>query len=217
MFQNEKSRKWLFGVIVAVITILAFSLVMIIIDSRKSATLDILVAPSSATIKINDQKYENGTYRFEPTTLSYEISKEGFSTKSGTLELKDGETVKLYMYLIPENGSLDWYLKHEDDQMILNSIGDAEAHRDSTAYLLANPVIQALPIIYANYDENWDYTEFRVDGGTFENCTKDFCLKITDTTGGNYENAVKKIREAGFDPQNYEIIYEYKPIVELER
>ena len=54
-----------------------------------------------------------------------------------------------------------------------------------------------------------------IDGGMFDGCEGTFCLKITDTTGGNYERAIQMIKEKGFNPDDYEIIYENKPITPL--
>ncbi len=187
-----------------------------IIMSKPNATLDILVTPLSAKILINDEEYSNGTYNLEPGEIMAVISKDGFTSQEIKLDLVEGETTKLYTYLLPADGSFDWYLNHEEDMMVLNTIGDAIAYEEGMSYIEKNPIIEILPIIYADYDKNWNYTEFRVDGGKFDKCEKAFCLKITDTTGGNYEAALGLIREKGFDPEDFEIIYEYKPITPLE-
>ena len=33
-------------------------------------------------------------------------------------------------------------------------------------------------------------------------------MKITDITGGNYDDALDLIKNNGFNPENYEILYE---------
>lgn len=73
-----------------------------------------------------------------------------------------------------------------------------------------------LPLIYAKYDQNYNYSEFRIDAGKFKKCKRNFCLKVTDTTGNNLENAKQLLREKSYDPLDYEIIYKYKPIQALE-
>ena len=213
---NKRIKVWVYASAAVFIVVVIIAIVFAILESRKSAALEILVAPLSAEVKIDGKSYKNGTYRFEPGEVNVVISKEGFRTEERTLKLEPNTKVKLYTYILPLDGSFDWYLEHEEDAMILTAIGDAEADADSTLYLEKYPIINVLPIIYANYDENWNYTEFRIDGGMFENCERDFCLKITDTTGGNYEKATKLIVENGYEPNKYEILYEYKPIVPLE-
>ena len=140
---------------------------------------------------------------------------EGFESKEEKIVLEPNTTTKYYTYLMPTDGSFKWYLEHEEDMMILNTIGDAEANVNATNYLEKYPIVDALPIIYANYDKEWNYTEFRVDGGKFNECKEAFCLKITDTTGGNKDSALKMIRDKGFNPEDYEIIYQYEPILPL--
>lgn len=90
------------------------------------------------------------------------------------------------------------------------------AYEKAKTYSEAHPIIAKLPIIYAHYDANYNYTEFRIDGGEFSGCKTNFCLKVTDTTGGNYDAALEKIREAGFNPDDFQILYEYTPIVPLD-
>lgn len=214
--EKEKNRKNL--MIIAVVGFLLFSVIAIIlaiIDGRKSATLDLLVAPSSATITIDGKTYKNGTYRFVPGEIKVIISKEGFKTEEKTVALEANVTTKLYTYIMPIDGSFEWYLQHEDEQLLLNTIGDNEASEASASYLEKYPVVNELPIVYANYDKEYNYTEFRIDGGMFDGCKKDFCLKITDTTGGNRDAALEMLKKRGVDVDDYEIIYEYVPIEEL--
>ena len=77
------------------------------------------------------------------------------------------------------------------------------------------PILNILPIIYANYDENWNYTEFRIDGAISAECDNEFCIKISDTTGGNYETALDLIRQKGYNPSDYKIFYTETPIQTL--
>lgn len=215
---NGKVKDKKFTILIGVGAVIIFVALVIlsIVIIRPVATLDILVAPTSAQVMINGKEYSNGTYTLSPGEITAVISKDGFEGKEIKLELIQGETAQLYTYLLPADGSYDWYLDHEEDMMVLNTIGDARAIEESASYKKKYPAIEALPIIYAKYDENWDYTEFRIDGGDFDECEEDFCLKITDTTGGNYEFALSLIREKGFNPDDFEIIYEYKPIEPLE-
>ena len=214
---ESKKRKFrlIFGSAFAMVCIILVSIIFIIIDSGKNATLDIIVSPLSAEIKIDGKEYKNGTYQFEPGEVEVEITKDGFTSERKTILLEPNKTTKLYTYLMPIDGSFDWYLNHEEDMMILNTIGDAEANADSASYREKYPIIEILPIQFVDYDKNWELTEFRIDGGMFDECEGTFCLKITDTTGGNYEKAIQMIKEKGFNPDDYEIIYENKPIVPL--
>lgn len=215
VYDGAKYRKWWYigaGVIAALVVILV---AVIIVRLQSRATLDIVVAPESAKVLVDGVEYENGVYRVEPGVAKVVISKEGFKTKELEVNLKAGETTKLYTYLMTMDGSYQWYLEHPEDQMILNTIGDGLAGAAAKDYLAKYPIVKVLPIIYANYDAEWNYTEYRVDGGEFDECKAEFCLKITDTTGGNYEAALMEIAERGYRPEDYEIVYQYKPIEDL--
>ena len=121
----------------------------------------------------------------------------------------------MYTYLRQTDGSFSWYQNHPDDGLLLTQIGDYLADQETSSYAKKYPIMEALPIIYANYDKNYNYTEFRIDGGKFDGCNSDFCIKITDSTGGNLDLAKSKIKDAGFNPDDFQILYEYKPIQAL--
>ena len=197
---------------IAVVTIAIISTV----QRNNSGTLDLLVAPTESNIIINGKHYHNGTHYLLPGTYTVDISMDGFTSKTFDISISVGTTTSLHTYLVQDDGSMSWYDSHPEDLSILTTIGDTEAIKKSQEYADKYPVIDAMPIIYAQYSDNYQtYTEFRIDGGSFSGCKKDFCLKITDTTGGNMDNALRMIREAGYNPDDYEILYEYLPIVPL--
>ena len=194
--------------------IITIVLVVVALSLKDTVEVEIKVAPASATVLVDGKSYQNGTFRISSGTHNIHIEKEGFTSKDYTFDT--GTNNKLYDYLLQSDGSYTWYLSHEEDALILTSIGDYEQNLKSINYNSKYPIIESLPIIYAHYDENYDYTEYRIDGGSFSGCNTDFCLKVTDTTGNNLESAKEKIREAGFNPDNYQILYEYTPIEKLE-
>ena len=212
-FKNPKIQR-----IILIILIVLIPIIILFTISYNSslATLDLLIAPKSSTIKINDKIYQNGEYKLKPGTYTVEISKKNFFTKTFTLNLKSNKTTKLHTYLEQTDGSYSWYLNHPEDDFIRTQIGDEEATKESEQYKKDYPIITVLPLIHAEYDDQYNYTEYRIDGGNFEECEKEFCLKITDTTGGNEENAKNLIRKNGYNPEKYEIIYDYVPIEPLE-
>ena len=205
-------------VLISIITFLTISILAVayaIFHSFKSSTLEILVAPESATITLNDKEIKNGIYHLYPGDYEIIIKKENFESKTFNIKLEKNETKKLYTYLLEKDGSYSWYINNRSDALLLNKIGAYESSISSSSYLESYPISKVLPIIYASYDESYNYTEFRIDGGFFDECEKNFCLKISDTTGGNYEAALEKIREKNFNPSDYKIIYVETPIVPL--
>ncbi len=86
------------------------------------------------------------------------------------------------------------------------------ANQQANQYREQYPIVSLLPISVVEVDkETYTMKEYRIDVGEFTDCKTDFCLKITDMTGGNQAAAHDKLRENGYNPDDYEIIYEYKP------
>lgn len=192
-----------------------FSIILLItaLNMRPSVEITLLVAPSSATTTIDGKTYQNGTFNIEPGEHQVHIEKDGFISQDFSFNTL--ATTKIYAYLKQQDGSYSWYQNHPEDSQILTQIGDYQADQEADLYAKKYPITQILPLIYAHYDENYNYTEFRIDGGKFAGCDSDFCLKITDSTGGNLELAKSKIKDSGFSPEDYQILYEYKPVQQL--
>ncbi len=70
------------------------------------------------------------------------------------------------------------------------------------------PVMESLPMVYEKYFNSYtEYVYFRIDGGEYEDCKEDYCLKITDFSGGNHDRALQLMRDKGYNPDDYEILY----------
>lgn len=68
------------------------------------------------------------------------------------------------------------------------------------------PITRSLPLTVEYYSNNYsDYVKYTIDY-SIENDTS-IMLKIIDYTGGNEQNARKKIGELGYDVEKFEIVY----------
>lgn len=216
MENSQKNNRKLLIIIIVALAILAgiITLIVMAVQYNQTTEIELLVVPTSATTTIDGKEYKNGTYRLSKGEHTIKITKEDFTPKEFTFNTND--TSKVYAYLEQSDGSMSWYLNHEDDALLLSQIGSYEAGIEETKYAEENPIITKFPIVYANYDENLNYTEYRIDAGSFAKCKSDFCIKITDTTGNNFDAAKNLLKENDINPENYEIIYEYTPITELD-
>lgn len=192
---------------------IAIIIIIATINMGQTKEIEILITPASATIKIDGKNYQNGTYKFKEGEHQVHLEKENFTSKDFTFNTSN--TDKIYEYLEQTDGTYSWYLNHEEDALLLTQIGSFNASVRALEFTKSHNAISKLPLVYANYDEHYNYTEYRVDGGKFSECVSDFCLKITDTTGGNLDAAKQKLKEQGINPDNYEIVYSYTPITPL--
>ena len=69
------------------------------------------------------------------------------------------------------------------------------------------PIISYLPETVEYYSDNYSsYTKYRIAYLLLDDNSR-IVLTITDYTGGNQEKALEKIKELGFNPNDYEIEY----------
>ena len=71
-------RTLIIAVAVFVAIAIIFSVYWVVIESPKTATIDIVVAPVSADVKVGNVRFNNGKHRIEPGTYDVGITKEGF-------------------------------------------------------------------------------------------------------------------------------------------
>lgn len=215
----KKRRLITLTTIISAIALIAIITVFLILDGKKSATVNILVAPSQATVKINGKTYKSRqTIKVEPGTKSVTLQADGFISQQFDLETTKNNITYLYVILQPTAENANWYDDHPEENNRLGIISDYLAAQEQAAYLAKYPIISVLPISVVDFDQKANtWTEYRIDYGKFDDCQSDFCLKITDTSGGNYEKALQEITKRGYDPTKYQIIYDYTPVEKINQ
>ncbi len=219
-YDSDKRRK----LIIFVASIIGFFIMVIIIillymsDARKTATLQTLIAPSFATITIDGKTYPvNQDIRLEPHHTTATISADGFKNQEIELDLITNEASEVVTFLMPNDGTLAWYEDRPKEFDLYQQVVQRQATIDGNDFLEEYPIANFIPYTYVDYNSATNvWTEYRLDIGKFEGCKRDICIKITDSTGGNHEHALNLIRKNGYNPDDYEIIYEYIPITPLE-
>ena len=208
MIDFIKKHKILISAITSVVIVILV-LIYVSIKMTFSASLDVLVVPTDATIMIDGEKFENGIYEnLAVGKRKVVISREGFDTSEFEIELKRDEKTRLYAHL---GGNQEWYdnLTDQTTLYLLDSIYEFEGQQQLKVIRAKYPIMESLPIVYEKYFNNYtEYVYYRIDGGEYEKCKTEYCLKITDFTGGNRDRALDLMREKGYNPDDYEIIYE---------
>lgn len=208
--QNDKRKTIIIGATIIAITVI-IPIILFILNLGKTATLQTAIAPSFATLTINDKKYKiNSDLKFEPGDYKATISADGFKTKEVDLTLQDHQTTQLALYLDPNDGNIKWYYDHPEEYTLFAIANDTKNTQEAESYVDKYPISKILPINVVEINPTtYAAKEYRIDLGKFDQCKADeFCIKITDRRGNNYEEALNMIRQKGFDPDDYEIIYE---------
>lgn len=190
--------------IVAIDIILVLVLILLnVIKSSKNAILDILVTPTDATVLVDGRQYNNGSYKFFPGPVEIQIKKDGFTTKTLSLNLAANHTAKLYTYLLTEDGSLEYYSTHSEDLYVLKQVSDSSI----TNYVSKLSIKDILPYKYAVTDASGKLIRFFIDVDT-KDCPSSFCLQAV-----NYRNSSKEfiqqtfLEKTGYNLNDYETYY----------
>lgn len=220
-FHNKYIKGFLLFDAVIVVAIVG----LIIYQNSKTSTISLNIAPIDATISINgDKKYHNGQYSFAPGSYKIEIAHDGLETKTFTVDLKSNTVTSITTFIAGANNNFEFY-EHKDNYdsyKKLESIASAEhnittdndtsAQNFITKYKQVLSIRDNLPLtgfIYSEPSVSASTGGYSIQSGRDnKKCDKSSCL-IVKYYGKDYEDAViKKIKEAGYDPTDYQIIYE---------
>lgn len=204
---NLKSKKTQFIIIATLFVILL--LIISIMSIRKriyDAKIDLLIAPSSTTIKIDGKDYKNGKHDISSGKHTIELSKDGFQSQQEEIEIKSGETFIYYNYLLGLDSFTNWYETHEDDSLLLESIIPALSEKNLKSLQNKYPLIKQLPINEEYYSKNYSILtkysiSYKIDS---EN---QIVIIVTYHTDNSKTAALEKITSLGFNTDDYQIEY----------
>lgn len=204
----KKSLPFIF--IPIIFLIVAF---FILFFNQKSATLKIHVAPTNAVVTIKNKTYKNNTeVSLKPGNYSVTISAPNFEPQTLDLSLARRDSIDLSAYLLSANSDFSYYETNANDLYYLRE------------YFHHHPDDEPLSSFLTSYDKNLSIHDilplYNIDSSTgdsyyifFEtslpNCSRLYCLKIGASSKPVAESALNALHSAGFNPDNYEIIYTY--------
>ena len=183
--------------------ILLFVVVIIATLMTKNAELILLVAPSTATIKLDGKKVESGSIKIRDGSHKLEISGDDLETKTIDFYIAKKETKSLNVYATSDDNSFDYYLKHDEEIDQLALVADDHAKEFVLDYKRSKTILDILPVVVSEKDGS--KTSTLTKG---EDCERSFCLKITDDNADLRQKMERKISDLGYDVIDYEIQYE---------
>ena len=194
--------------VVGVILIVIVSTYFVVMDKINSATVNVMVTPSIAKVKVGDRVLGTiGEYKIQPGEYIVEVSAEGFETKTGNLVAVADETVDIKMFLTPTDAGNDWYETHELDALILGEIKSAYALEALQALKDKNPILNQLPVEIDYYTDNYAKRIKYTLSYVLNEANDGFVITITDYTGGNRELAMARLKNLDADVSKYTIKY----------
>ena len=200
--QKNSKRTFLPGLIFVPIVFVLILVVIFTTLLSKNSELILMVAPSTATLKIDGHKVNNGTVRLRTGSHTLVISGDGFAEKQIDFEIAKHETKAINTYAGGENG-FEYYQKHDSEIDRLALVADDEAKVFINDYRQAKTILEILPLSTAK-----DYGTKSSTLSQGENCERSYCLKITDDNADLRKDMEEKIFSLGYDSGDYEILYE---------
>lgn len=188
--------------VIFVIAVIAI-LIAFIINIPKTATIEVIVAPSDAKILIGDKRYKNGTHKIKPGDYSVAVTRDDFSPYASEFTIGDGETKKILVCLNELNGNT-WYDEHKEDNETCRKAAELASEEYKKDKLTAD-VYSVTP--YSSYDDGFKIVAYEDKGG------KGTIIKITLLSCKEARrealkpNALEWLKKHNVDPDKYTIEY----------
>ena len=194
--------------------LLAFG-IYFVININKTATVEILVSPIDATVKIGQNTFSTKqTIRVEPGTYDISITRDGFYSYTGQIEAKKGKTSYVLECLSRVPESTINYNYDEYNKRCLN-ISDMEVDLEYADYLEKNTdkIYSLTPS--GSYSDGYKiYTKNKTDENEAENEKITIIIYLytcADEKSAKYQtykqNALNKLKAFDINLDNYNIEY----------
>jgi hypothetical protein len=206
---QQIKRLLIIGSVILAVGIIGYVMYVGWTNRDKTATIEIQSrVPDDATVAINGNKVgSNSKNGVIPGKYTIVAKRNGFEDKTEEVEAKKGETkvVRLLMSPNSEEG-YKWMRNHPDRAREYEAMKGAEYSKKVEAGTNANPLISHLPEVHPTW---------RIDyGKSVQNPDDPTAAAIIITTAGSdmaKQQALDWIKSQGFNPADYEIIYETPP------
>lgn len=210
---KDLSRKNLITILSIAAIVVVFLIILLANIFKKDAELIVLVAPSTATIKIDGHKVENGIIPIRSGNHKVEVSANGLEAKTQSFSIEKGETKALNLYLTGENNSFDYYKGYPDEVENLALVANDDESAKAVSELRQAFMIRELLPYTIGKDSGRKTSTLSL--GSKEECGQDFCLKLTDENADMRKQMQEEITALGYDASKYKIIYERIDTVEF--
>ena len=189
------------GVVIFVIAVIAI-LIAWIISIPKTATIEVIVAPSDAKILIGEKRYKNGTHKIEPGDYSIAVTRDDFSPYASEFSIEEGETKKLLVCLNEIDGNT-WYDEHKEDDDICRKAAELASEEYKKEKQTAD-IYSVTP--YNSYDDGFNIVAYEdEEKGTIVKITLLSCKEARREA--LKPNALEWLKKHNVDPEQYTIEY----------
>lgn len=200
--QRSRLIKIILAFIVAILIALAGYFIFNQVRHSQEAKINIYVLPEDSTVKVDSQIVKKRSIYVKPGEHTVEASKTGFRTDKRKVSVKKKDVIDLYLLPYPvSQEALNWLRQNPDVQRLREEYAAHNVAQIQAKLKEKYPILEILPIVTPYY---------RIDYGVSEKNPDDpesIALYITSATEANKNLALERIKDEGFNPNNYEIVY----------
>ena len=218
-------NKWVRIILIIDVLALLAVIGVIVWNTTKVSTINFNIAPVDATISVNgNTNYTNGQYAITPGTYQITVSHENFETKTFTVNVEPHYVATLTAFLKTTDDNFEFYKlqdnyeSYEKLKSIASKNNNTTTDQDTSAEQFISDfeqtlsIMQVLPIkgyVYADSGVGSSTAGFAIrDGRNRAGCEKIACLLVNYYGKGYEETVAEKIKAAGYNPTDYQILYE---------
>lgn len=190
-------RLWWLALLIGGIFI---SLLIFFLLNRRDAgaNLEISVVPDDAVVVIDGKEYRNGKNTVQPGTYMATANREGFV--SLTQEVTITDTLQTLMFsLTPESEEAkQWAAKNQEAYSEAEAAGGEAALQQGQALRDRYPLVSKLPFDGSFYEINY---------AILDREKNTIYIRIDTTSPMGRQVALEQIKEWGFQPTDYQIVF----------
>ena len=206
---NNKQKKYVKASIVFVVALfigfVIYSVTTWLLNIDKTATIEVLVAPNDAVVKIDGKTYPTESkIKIKPGTYAVQIEKDGFISYNGSIKAIADETSYLYEFLNETDENGNYYNDHESDNARTQQISDKKADVFHEKYNGTDQIWNVTP--YDDYNSGYKiYAEKNETGNIIVNIYLYTCSDSRIET--LKQKAHEYLEEKKIDLKKYEVKY----------
>ncbi|MEX0668685.1 MAG: carboxypeptidase-like regulatory domain-containing protein [Candidatus Saccharimonadales bacterium] len=187
-------------IISGLVIVLALTLpaLMSFISTYGKTEIEIVVAPSDASIETEDKRLKNGINHLSPGEYQVSVSRDGFESATRLIAVVDGEYQIIPIALTPITDEAFEIMVDDPAYLDIEFATGEIARMEGEEFRQQQPIVENLPHRGLLFDIDYRLTE----GSDTE-----IVLQITADSEIDRQYALDQIRNWGFEPEDFAIEY----------
>jgi hypothetical protein len=197
-------KRIVIGASIAILIFLVFAVTYAMLNRGVGTGVNIVVIPADSKITMDGKVVSSGDNNAKPGNHTIEVSHKDFDVNKKIVEVSNDQVTLVAIGLSPSNSAGEkWVKDNQKAYLELENTANQETQQNSIEIQKTYPIITSLPQDISPL--------FRIDYGVSKRHPKDktkIALYISSDTPANKYDAIRYIYSMGYDPSDYEIIFE---------